>query len=147
MYRRRIPYMSPAALFAEGLIDPKQTFIKQETHAAKKVATKRWRLIWIHSYVDSTIQRMLHSAQNEADVLRYHAGLPSSATIGLGHDDAGIRKFGACLDQLLETGEGKIWSADASGWDMAVSADRLSTKSRMFVVVIKWFFVMFTILQ
>eukprot|EP00438_Fugacium_kawagutii_P018946 Skav232073 [mRNA] locus=scaffold1176:448072:449016:- [translate_table: standard] len=112
-------------MFALGLVDPKTAFTKAEPHPLKKVLTKRWRLIWVHSYVDSTIQRMLHSSQNETDVLAYHAGLKSASTIGLGHDDDGIQRFGRELEILLQAGHGVIKSADASGWDMSVSADSL----------------------
>ena len=46
--------------------------------------------------------------------------------IGLGHDDEGIDAFGPHFDKLKAmTAEGRIGSADASGWDLSVSADSL----------------------
>lgn len=84
-YAQDIADMSPEDLFRRGLIDPKNVFIKDEPHAAKKVRTSRWRLIWIQSYVDSTIQRMLHGQQNKVDVLSYIAGLSSGLLVRMGH--------------------------------------------------------------
>lgn len=53
LVRRRIISRCLSSCFLhQGLIDPQSTFIKDEPHA-KKVATSRWRLIWIQSYFDS----------------------------------------------------------------------------------------------
>lgn len=114
-------------------MDPNM-FIKDEPHPLKKSVTSRWRLnLDSVLYVDSTIHRILHGRQNKVDSLTYLAGYKTPHCIGLGHDDGGQFDFGKVLERLSRNGT--VGSADASGWDLSVSADALWMDTRCRVLL------------
>jgi hypothetical protein len=107
-----------------GLNDPREMFTKLEAHDAKKAKTKRWRLIWVVSMLDSVCQDVLHRAQNKADILAYTAGAMDVQAVGIGHHDEGIRRVGEVFDRMTG-GEQWMVCSDASGWDMSVCRDAI----------------------
>jgi len=107
-----------------GLNDPKEMFTKLEAHDGKKAKSKRWRLIWVVSMVDSVCQDVLHRAQNKADILAYTTGALDVQAVGLGHHDEGIKRIGEVFDRMTG-GDEWIHCSDASGWDMSVCRDAI----------------------
>lgn len=107
-----------------GLNDPREMFTKLEAHDAKKAKTRRWRLIWVVSMLDSVCQDVLHRAQNKADILAYAAGAMDVQAVGIGHHDEGIKRVGEVFDRMTG-GEQWMVCSDASGWDMSVCRDAI----------------------
>jgi len=60
--------MSASQRVRAGYVDPIRVFIKKEPHNRLKVAQKRLRIICSVSIVDQIIERILHTAQNEAEI-------------------------------------------------------------------------------
>jgi len=117
--------MSPQEAVSRGLVDPRCVFVKNEAHNAKKLAEKRWRLIWIPSIVDSVCQGILHSKQNKLSIRSYQEGCQNRTLGGLGHHDEGLARVGAVLDWLSDGGSCQLNDEDASGWDLSVSRDAI----------------------
>jgi hypothetical protein len=119
-----LPTMSPERMVELGLKDPAIGTIKYEAHSASKQASKRWRIIWVASMLDSTVQGICHTRQNKANIASYQSGRQDRVLVGLGHHDEGIERLG---DVLTRIGlfNGLIWDEDAEGWDLSVCRDGL----------------------
>jgi len=125
-------HMTPAELVRHGLSDPRVLFIKGEPHGAKKIASKRWRLIWAASLVDSLCTCLTSKLQDKKDIEQYQTsdetGKETMACIGIGHDDDGIQRFGKILQHIGSAGT--IVDEDAQGWDISVSRASLYLDAR-----------------
>lgn len=66
-----IKKMSPSQMVQYGLCDPVRLFVKNEPHNKDKIASKRFRLISSISIVDQIVERVLHTSQNEMEILRW----------------------------------------------------------------------------
>jgi len=106
-----------------GLRDPEEAFVKDEAHGASKTKSERWRLIWICSIIDSLCQDVLHRRQNKADIHAFSTGDLTAQAVGLGHDDDGIRRLGAAIDELAAGRDLK--GSDVQCWDFSVCRDAL----------------------
>lgn len=90
------------------LVDPVKIFIKNEPHKEEKVATGRLRYISSLSVVDSVVQRLVCSSQNNVEIQHWDR-VPSKP--GIGFTDEMIRSF---IDGIPA---GELRSDDMSGWD------------------------------
>lgn len=116
--------MTPEEMMLKGLSDPRVMFIKNEPHNDKKKLSKKWRLIWNLSLIDSVVQSLCHQIQNKADIALYQAGPGARASyynatpsgVGIGHADEGIDLFGSYIDAM---GADFVTSSDVSGWDIS----------------------------
>jgi len=80
-------------LIKYGCADVKDLFMKAEGHSPQKIEEGRFRLIWICSLVDITVQSLLHKADNAAHVDAYQAGNLTCAALGMGHSPDGLRQL------------------------------------------------------
>jgi hypothetical protein len=97
-------------------MDVVRLFIKKEPHGAKKIVSKRWRIISCLSLVDQILDRILHTGQNKLEIL-LHSHIPSCS--GLGFDTVNdIEEFKSKVSRNAKGG--KIASADVSGFDWSV---------------------------
>jgi hypothetical protein len=119
-----LPTMSPARMVELGLKDPAIGTIKYEAHSASKQADKRWRIIWVASMLDSTVQGICHARQNKANIASYQSGQQERVLVGLGHHDEGIERLGDVITRIGLV-NGLIWDQDARGWDLSVCRDGL----------------------
>jgi V8-like Glu-specific endopeptidase len=120
-----IHWLSPKDMLELGLRDPEEAFVKKEAHDETKTKSKRWRLIWICSVVDSVCQDALHHAQNKEDILAYATEKLHSQAVGMGHHDDGLARMGKTFDVMTQQGTKNVAYSDASGWDLSVCRDAL----------------------
>lgn len=136
-YGSEMKDMTPFELVNKGLVDPRENFVKPESHPGRKKKKKTWRLIWCAGLIDACIQGLFFVFQNKQDILRYQDGvwkssLPSDfvACLGLGHDDKGVEHFGETLSATFDGGA-EVEGEDARGWDLTVERpDLLGDGSR-----------------
>jgi hypothetical protein len=103
-----------------GCCDVKDVFLKPEVHSPQKFEEERFRLIWISSLLDLTVQSLFHKADNAAHTEAYQAGVLTCAALGLGHSDDGIKQ----LTRAFEA-EGVVEnnvSCDASAFDLSLDS-------------------------
>jgi hypothetical protein len=117
----QLPTMTAAECFHAGVADPKQIFVKDEPHGARKIAKEKWRLIWICSLVDIMVSGMLNMRYHKRQIESYQAGDNNHVCAGLGHDDRGISRLGEVIEHISD-GSGVVHTQDASGWDLGVSS-------------------------
>lgn len=120
-----IHYLSPKDMLELGLRDPEEAFVKKEAHDESKSKTKRWRLIWICSIVDSVCQDALHHAQNKEDIMAFATEKLHCQAVGMGHHDDGLTRMGRTFDVMTQQETKNIAYSDASGWDLSVCRDAL----------------------
>jgi hypothetical protein len=101
-----------------GCADVKDIFMKPEGHSPAKTEEGRFRLIWISSLVDLTVQAMLHKADNAAHVEAYQSGRLTCAALGMGHSPDGLRQLVRAFDR--EGVAGVNVSSDASAFDLSI---------------------------
>lgn len=118
-----LPKMTPEQMICHGLMDPVPMFVKGEGHAAKKQTSKRWRLIWNVSQVDTSIEICNNKTFDKSLILAYQEGALNTAAIGIGHHDQGIARVGETIEMLKSLGKDRCFSSDASGWDLSVSSN------------------------
>lgn len=119
----------PVDLLRAGALEPEEIFIKPEMHPLKKAKTKRWHAIWHCSAQSELTTRLVHDAQNKAEISAFQCGLTHSKdypTIGscpgMGHHDDGIDQVIAALKRLqCSSPTRELSTADASGWDTSVT--------------------------
>lgn len=117
---------TPEQMVQYGLADPKEVFIKGEAHGPAKVKSKRWRLIWVASLIDTVVQGLFSYNQNKRDITDYKENAlkkPTTHGLGAGHDDNGIEWLMQVIAQVA--GDGKVSTEDAQGWDMCVTRRNL----------------------
>lgn len=73
-YHHELHTKSPRELVDLGLMDPVPLFVKNEGHGEKKQKTKRWRLIWNASQIDTSIEMYLHQSFNKTLIASYQDG-------------------------------------------------------------------------
>lgn len=101
-----------------GCADVKDIFMKPEGHSPQKTEEGRFRLIWISSLVDLTVQALLHKADNSAHVDAYQTGTLTCAAVGMGHSPEGLRHLVSAFER-----EGVATtnvSSDASAFDLSI---------------------------
>lgn len=111
-----LTHLTPVELVRKGLCDCMRLFIKNEPHGAKKIDSKRWRLISCLSVVDQIIDRVLHTGQNKLEI-KLHTYIPSCSGLGLdtSKDIVAFRK-----KVITFSKGGPIASADVTGFDWSV---------------------------
>lgn len=105
---------TPQQFIAYGLADPVRMFVKDEPHSAKKLTSKRWRLIMAISAVDQLLERILSDAQNKSEIAQWQT-IPSAPGISLSND----KELRALYDRIKKL-PGTIAEADVTGWDWSV---------------------------
>jgi hypothetical protein len=103
-----------------GCSDVKEIFMKAEGHSPQKTVEGRFRLIWISSLVDLTVQAMLHKADNATHVDAYQAGHLTCAALGMGHSPDGLKHLVRAFEQ--EGVASSNVSSDASAFDLSIDA-------------------------
>jgi len=101
------------------LVDPKEAFIKPEDHGPEKVASGRFRIIWLASLVDTICQMLGSYNACKTDIDQYQQkGSKTIHGLGSGHHKEGVEHF----IQRVQQGAGslEVVSTDASGFDMSV---------------------------
>lgn len=101
-----------------GCSDVKEIFMKGEGHSPQKIEEGRFRLIWISSLVDLTVQAMLHKADNSAHVDAYQAGNLTCAALGMGHSPDGLKQLVSAFER--EGVADSNISSDASAFDLSI---------------------------
>lgn len=116
----QIDDLNAIELISFGCADVKEIFMKPEGHSPQKTTEGRFRLIWISSLVDLTVQALLHKADNIAHCEAYQAGTLTCAALGLGHSPDGLKhlveafkKEGIAHDNV---------TSDASAYDLSIDA-------------------------
>jgi hypothetical protein len=95
--------------------DPVRLFVKKEAHSLKKIAEKRWRLIWAISFLDQLVDRMLYEGVVGTEIRNFRT-LPSQVGRGILHgetDDLIVSRDNHRADWI---------SFDASGFDISMPA-------------------------
>jgi len=119
-----MPTMGPVDMVVNGLCDPKQAETKGgEPYPREKYLKEHWRIIWVASALDTLVQGLLHHAQNKADIAGYQDGEFYLSMAGLGHNPPGFQRLGEVLRAIADPETGKIFSQDASRWDLTVSRE------------------------
>lgn len=101
-----------------GCADVKDIFMKPEGHSPQKTEEGRFRLIWISSLIDLTVQAMLHKADNAAHVEAYQTGRLTCAALGMGHSPEGLRLLVRAFEK--EGVARSNVSSDASAFDLSI---------------------------
>jgi hypothetical protein len=105
-------------LVTYGCADVKDIFMKPEGHSPPKTEEGRFRLIWISSLIDLTVQSLLHKADNAAHVDAYQSGRLTCAALGMGHSPDGLRHL---VNALEREGVARVnVSSDASAFDLSI---------------------------
>lgn len=104
-------------LVQKGFCDPVRVFVKNEPHKLHKVKEHMERLISSVSVVDQVIERLLHSFQNQKEIVDW----PSNPSMpGMGLDDMKASQLVEVFsDQLAKT---DIVSSDIGRYDWTVQA-------------------------
>lgn len=105
-------------LVKHGCSDVKDIFMKPEGHSPQKTEEGRFRLIWISSLVDLTVQALLHKADNSAHVDAYQTGTLTCAAIGMGHSPEGLGHLVRAFER--EGVASSNVSSDASAFDLSI---------------------------
>jgi hypothetical protein len=103
-----------------GCSDVKEIFMKAEGHSPQKTEEGRFRLIWISSLIDLTVQSMLHKADNAAHTEAYQTGHLTCAAVGMGHSPEGLRHLVSAFER--EGVANSNVSSDASAFDLSIDA-------------------------
>jgi hypothetical protein len=101
-----------------GCADVKDLFMKAEGHSPQKMEEGRFRLIWICSLIDITVQSLLHKADNAAHVDAYQSGALSCAALGMGHSFEGLRHLVRAFRS--EGVDRRNVTSDASAFDLSL---------------------------
>lgn len=110
--------LDPIELVRYGLSDVKDIFMKAEGHSPQKMNDGRYRLIWISSLIDLTVQSLLHKADNAAHIDAYQNGTLTCAALGMGHSDEGLQQL---VNAFRAEGVADVnVSSDASAFDFSV---------------------------
>lgn len=96
------------------MADPVRVFTKYEPHTAKKVAQKRWRLIWGVSLIDQIIDRLLSTEVVQASIANSHR---QCAKPGFSFSNGGVQK----MVEFYDDGSDDWISFDASSFDFTVA--------------------------
>lgn len=107
--------LTEVELIKYGFADPVRMHVKQEPHTSEKVKTGRMRLISGMSLVNQICERVLHDAQNQAEIATWWT-IPSM--IGIGFTDRQNNMVYKAFMELLE--EFRMTGSDISGWDWSV---------------------------
>lgn len=107
-------------LIKYGCADVKEIFMKPEEHSPQKTEEGRFRLIWISSLIDLTVQAMLHKADNAAHVDAYQEGTLTCAALGMGHSPDGLKVLVNAFEK--EGVADSNVSSDASAFDMSIDS-------------------------
>lgn len=105
------------SLVEYGLKDVQTVEMKNEVHAPKKMTEERYRLLWVSSVIDMTVQGLLHKADNEYFIESYQLGVCDFAALGLGHDDNGVKR---AVEAMLNQGLYNNVTSDVSAFDFSV---------------------------
>jgi len=117
---KQITELSAIELVKYGLADIKEIFMKGEGHSPAKTQEGRFRLIWISSLIDLTVQSMLHKADNAAHIDAYQRGDLNCAALGLGHSPEGLERL---VKAFRHEGVGeKNITSDARAFDLSIDA-------------------------
>jgi hypothetical protein len=117
----QIKELSAIELVKYGLADVKDIFMKPEGHSPAKRREGRFRLIWISSLIDITVQSLLHKADNAAHTEAYQNGTLHCAALGMGHSDAGIERLVTAFK--AEGVDVHNISSDASAFDLSITGE------------------------
>lgn len=110
--------LDPIELVKYGCGDVKEIFMKPEGHSPQKTEEGRFRLIWISSLIDLTVQALLHKADNSAHVDAYQAGTLTCAGLGMGHSSEGLKHLVRAFES---EGVARVnVSSDASAFDLSI---------------------------
>jgi len=116
----QVKELDAVELVKYGCSDVKEIFMKAEGHSPQKTEEGRFRLIWISSLVDLTVQAMLHKADNSTHVDAYQAGHLTCAALGMGHSPEGLKHLVSAFER---EGVADInVSSDASAFDLSIDA-------------------------
>jgi hypothetical protein len=108
--------LTATQIVAGGYADPVRVFVKNEPHSQKKVKQGRWRLIFAVSLVDQVIERIMCSAQNNAEIDGWKR-CPSAPGLSLQSDE----NLKDLHDHVVRLAGGKpLAEADVTGWDWSV---------------------------
>lgn len=114
--------LTPVQLVKLGLVDPIKVFVKNEPHDYEtKIKTGRVRLISSVSIIDSHVERMYSTDQNDVEKAVW---LSCPTSIGIGFTDQMNRALFSVLDS-----KGPRAESDISGWDFSVQDWELVTDS------------------
>lgn len=106
-------------LVQQGFCDPIRVFVKNEPHNSDKISQGRLRLISSISIVDQIIERILHVAQNQAEIEAWDQ-IPSKPGGSMSNDDD-VKKFASEIfarENLVDIDiSGFDWSVQ--GWELA----------------------------
>ena len=117
---KQIFELSAMELIDYGCADVKDAFIKPEVHSPNKLKDDRYRLIWISSLIDLTVQAMLHKADNAAYTDAFQSGNFTCAALGMGHSDDGIKHLVRAF-KIEGVAESNV-SCDASAFDLSIDS-------------------------
>jgi hypothetical protein len=92
--------------------------MKGEGYLPQKTEEGRFRLIWISSLIDLTVQAMLHKADNSVHVDAYQAGNLTCAALGMGHSPDGLKHLVSAF-RREGVADSNI-SSDASAFDLSI---------------------------
>nr|UQB76101.1 RNA-dependent RNA polymerase [Flumine sobemo-like virus 12] len=98
-----------------GFADPIRDHVKQEPHTTEKVNTGRMRIISGMSIVHQICERVLHTAQNNIEILNWEK---INSMIGIGFTDRQNRVVYKIFVELMR--KFKLIGTDVSGWDWSV---------------------------
>lgn len=102
----------PKELVSGDFVDPVRIFVKNEPTKIQKIEEGRVRLIASVSIVDEIIERLLCSAQNEAEISSWQS-IPSKPGMGVSLADQAL----AIRDSIPSDNAAE---ADVSGWDWSI---------------------------
>lgn len=112
--------LTAVELIELGCSDAKELFPKQEGHSPQKTEECRYRLIWISSLIDLTVQSLLHKADNAAHTDAYQSGTLTCAALGMGHSDDNLKHL---VKAFYKEGVAeKNISCDASAFDLSIDS-------------------------
>jgi len=114
-------FMRPKELVELGAMDPRELFVKNEPHEARKAKVGKYRVIWNYSLIDAAVQSFFHKVHNNDEIAGYKTKTTDGHSLGMGHDDEGLKRTMEAVRNHL--GEGDIVSCDASGWDLSLSRE------------------------
>lgn len=103
----------PNLLLYHNYVDVVRLFVKNEPHTTAKIESGRYRLISSVSLVDQIIERLLHSAINEMEIMKWEM-IPSCPGIGLTTDRDFYKLTYKFADKSTRT------QTDVSAWDWSV---------------------------
>lgn len=102
--------LNAVELVKQNFADPVDMMIKNEPHNKKKMASKRYRLIWRISISDQLIERVLYETQDQKEIDNFGTS-PSACGLSL-HPDAHEAVF-----KYIRAGDPDAFGTDVSFWD------------------------------